>query len=152
MKLSKHTKEICIIESKDFFLVKPPERVKELGEIFTPTELVLEMIGQLPDEMFEDGRTFLDPTVGNGQFLAALAIIKRELGHVEVLSALFGADIMRDNVDECKERLLDIVGHSDANVAIVENNIVCVDGLTYDYSFNGTNLTNKEKLFGNLFS
>ncbi len=152
MQLSKKIIEACLEESKNVFLVKHPERVKELGEVFTPTELVLEMIGQLPDEMFEDGRTFLDPTVGNGQFLAALAIIKRELGHGEVLSALFGADIMQDNVDECKERLLDIVGHSDANVAIVENNIVCVDGLTYDYSFNGTNLTNKEKLFGNLFS
>lgn len=151
MQLSKKITGACLDESKDFFLVKHPERVKELGEVFTPTELVLEMIEQLPDEMFEDGRTFLDPTVGNGQFLAALAIIKRELGHREVLSALFGADIMQDNVDECKERLLDITGHSDANVAIVNNNIVCADGLKYDYSFNGTNLTNEEKQFEDLF-
>lgn len=151
MQLSKKITDACRGESKDFFLVKHPERVKELGEVFTPTELVLEMIEQLPDEMFEDGRTFLDPTVGNGQFLAALAIIKRELGHREVLSALFGADIMQDNIDECKERLLDIAGHTEANKAIVANNIVCADGLKYDYSFNGTNLTDEEKQFEDLF-
>ena len=152
MQLSNEIKEICLIESKDFFLVKHPERVKQLGEVFTPTELVLEMIEQLPDEMFEDGRTFLDPTVGNGQFLAALAIIKRELGHVEVLSTLFGADIMQDNVDECRERLLDICGHSDANKVILDKNLVCADGLKYDYSFNGTNMSESEALFDELFN
>jgi len=151
MKIPKKIKEICHIESKDFFLVKHPDRQKQLGEVFTPTELVLEMIEQLPDEMFTDGRTFLDPTVGNGQFLAALAIIKRELGHAEVLSVLFGADIMQDNVDECKERLLDICGHTDENKAIVERNIVCADGLKYDYSFNGTNKSNEEAQFDSLF-
>jgi len=151
MQLSKKITQACLEESKDFFLVKHPERVKELGEVFTPTELVLEMIGQLPDEMFEDGRTFLDPTVGNGQFLAALAIIKRELGHREVLSALFGADIMQDNVDECKARLLDIVGDTVENKAIVDKNIVCADGLKYDYSFNGTNKSNEEAQFDSLF-
>ena len=152
MQLSRKITDACLDESKNVFLVKHPERVKELGEVFTPTELVLEMIEQLPDEMFEDGRTFLDPTVGNGQFLAALAIIKRELGHGEVLSALFGADIMQDNVDECKERLLDIAGDTPDNYGILENNIVCVDGLKYDYSFNGTNKTDEEKLFDDLFN
>ena len=151
MKLTDHIREVCIIESKDFFLVKHPERVKQLGEVFTPTELVLEMIEQLPDEMFEDGRTFLDPTVGNGQFLAALAIIKRELGHKEVLSTLYGVDIMPDNVDECKERLLDIAGHTLENEAIVQRNIVCANGLEYDYSFNGTNLTEDDLAYQNNF-
>lgn len=151
MKLSNHIREVCIIESKDFFLVKHPERVKQLGEVFTPTELVLEMIEQLPDEMFEDGRTFLDPTCGNGQFLAALAIIKRELGHREVLSTIYGVDIMEDNVDECRERLLDICGHTPENIKIVERNIVCADGLKYDYSFNGTNMTEQQAIETDLF-
>ena len=151
MQLSDGIKEIRSRESQCYFLVKQPERIKQLGEVFTPTELVLEMIEQLPDEMFEDGRTFLDPTVGNGQFLAALAIIKRELGHAEVLSALFGADIMQDNIDECKARLLDIVGDTVANKATLEKNIVCADGLKYDYSFNGTNKTNEEAQFDSLF-
>ena len=138
MLLSNQIKEIWRVEADSYYLVKHPERVKELGEVFTPTELVLNMIEQLPDEMFEDGRTFLDPTCGNGQFLAVLAVIKRELGHAEVLSVLFGADIMADNVLECRERLLDICKHTDKNIAIVERNIVCADGLTYDYIFEGS--------------
>lgn len=151
MKLSDHIRNVCTVESQDYFLVKHPERVRELGEVFTPTELVLEMIEQLPDEMFEDGRTFLDPTCGNGQFLAAIAIIKRELGHREILSTIYGVDIMQDNVDECRERLLDICGHTKKNIKIVERNIVCADGLKYDYSFNGTNKTEQESLFSEFF-
>ena len=136
MKINNHIKKLIRNESENYFLIKQPERIKQLGEVFTHTELVLEMIEQLPDEMFEGGRTFLDPTVGNGQFLAALAIIKRELGHAEVLSTLYGADIMADNVRECRERLLDICKHTDKNIAIVEQNIACVpNGLTYDYDF-----------------
>ena len=47
MKLTDHIRQVCTIESKDYFLVKHPERVKQLGEVFTPTELVLEMIEQI---------------------------------------------------------------------------------------------------------
>lgn len=43
--------------------------------------------------------------------------------------------IMQDNVDECRARLLKIAGNTKKNRATVEKNIVCSDGLTYDYSF-----------------
>jgi hypothetical protein len=48
---------------------------------------------------------------------------------------------MQDNVDLCRERLL--CGRTDL-AHIVERNIVCNNALTYDYSFNGTNLTDNE--------
>jgi hypothetical protein len=53
--LSPEIKESCLNESKDYFLVKHPDRVKLLGEVFTPTELVLEILDQLPQEVWEDG-------------------------------------------------------------------------------------------------
>lgn len=129
------TKEQCILESKNYFLVKHPDRVKQLGEVFTPTELVLEILDQLPDQVWEDGKTYLDPTAGNGQFLAAVLIIKMELGHKNPLSTIYGVDIMQDNVDECRQRLIDIAGDTPENWDIVRNNIRCEDGLKYDYSF-----------------
>jgi len=151
MKLAPHIREACLKERELFVLVRHPDRVKELGEVFTPTELVLEMLEQLPDEMWEDGRTFLDPACGNGQFLAAALIVKRELGHKKLLETVYGVDIMQDNVDECRERLLDIASHTPENQALVERNIVCADGLKYDYSFNGTNKTEEEAQWNNLF-
>ena len=132
---SNKIKEKCLLESKSYFLVRSDERAKQLGEVFTPTELVLEILDQLPGQVWDEGRTYLDPTCGNGQFLAAVLIIKMELGHKNPLSTIYGVDIMQDNVDECRQRLIDIAGDTPGNWEIVRNNIRCEDGLKYDYSF-----------------
>jgi len=125
----------CGGESIGHNLIRHPNRVKDLGEVFTPTELVLEILDQLPDQVWENGKTYLDPTCGNGQFLAAVLIIKLSLGHINPLSTIYGVDLMRDNVQECKRRLLDIAGWTKENIRIVHKQILCKDGLTYDYSF-----------------
>ena len=129
-------KEQCVLESADYFLVKHPDRVKELGEVFTPTHLVLEILEQLPDTVWEPLKTYLDPTCGNGQFLASVLIIKMALGHTNALSTIYGVDFMQDNVDECRQRLLDIAGDTVANRKTVMHNIRQGDGLepnAYDF-------------------
>ena len=148
--LNQQLNNLCLEEEKQHAIItghwdKEQSRIKQTGEVFTPTALVLEMLEQLPDEMWEDGRTFLEPSCGNGQFLAAIVIIKQALGHKQVLESVYGVDLMPDNVAECKARLLDIVGDTEQNRAILEKNILCRDGLSYDYSF-GT--SPKESLFG----
>ena len=125
----------CREESKNFSLIKSAKRQKELGEVFTPTKLVLQILQKLPKEMWKEGKTFIDPSCGNGQFLAAVLIIKRELGHKNPLETIFGVDIMKDNVEICRNRLLNIVGDTEKNREIVIKNIVCHDGLSYDYAF-----------------
>ena len=133
--ISELIKKVCIEESIDYFRVKHPERERLLGEVFTPTPVVLDMLENLPNFTWDIDKKFLDPTCGNGQFLAAVLIIKMSLGHTDALSTIYGVDIMQDNVDECRQRLLDIAGDTPANRAIVGHNILCKDGLTYDYSF-----------------
>lgn len=128
-------KASCLVESTKYRLTKSAARIMDLGEVFTPTELVLEILDQLPITVWEPTKTYLDPTCGNGQFLAAVLIIKLSLNHNDALSTIYGVDIMQDNVDECRQRLIDIAGDTPANWAIVEHNILCKDGLTYDYSF-----------------
>jgi hypothetical protein len=128
-------KEKCIYESKNYLLSRSEERMKQYGEVFTPVHLVLEMLEQLPKEIWDEGKTFLDPTCGNGQFLAAVLIIKLSLGHKDPLNTIYGVDIMEDNVYDCRQRLLNVVGDTDENKSIVDRNILCKDGLTYDYSF-----------------
>jgi type I restriction-modification system DNA methylase subunit len=127
-------------------------RVKATGEVFTPTELVREVLDQIPLDQFQDpAKTFLDNSCGDGQFLGEVLIRKMENGSTfeEALSTVYGVDLMQDNVDLCRERLL--CGRTDL-AHIVERNIVCHDALTYDYSFNGTNLNQEDLQFEQLFS
>jgi len=119
-------------------------RIKQTGECFTPTPLVQEMLEQIPPENFTDPtKTFLDPSCGDGQFLSEILIKKVENGidFETALSTIYGVDLMQDNVELCRERLLCGQEHLRH---IVMKNIVCHDALTYDYSFNGTNFTDKE--------
>jgi len=126
-------------------------RVKSTGEVFTPTELVREMLEQIPIEQFTDPtKTFLDPSCGDGQFLGEVLIRKMENGSTfeQALSTTYGVDLMQDNVDLCRKRLL--CGREDLR-HIVERNIVCHDALTYDYSFNGTNMNQNDLTWNQLF-
>jgi type I restriction-modification system DNA methylase subunit len=126
-------------------------RVKATGEVFTPTPLVQKALDQLPDTVFTDPtKTFCDPSCGDGQFLGEVLIRKMENGATfeQALSTIYGVDLMEDNVLLCRERLLCGQEHLKH---IVERNIVCHDALTYDYSFNGTNLNEDEVQWDRLF-
>ena len=84
------------------------DRVKETGEIFTPTDLVVEMLMGQPSSLFAPGKTVVDPACGDGQFLVAvkwLKVIEFNMSQDEALEDIYGVDIMRDNVDLCKKRL-----------------------------------------------
>lgn len=117
-------------------IIRTDSRVANNGEVFTPTELVCEMLGQIPAQLFADEtKTFCDPSCGNGQFLSQVLIRKLENGIdlKAALSCIYGVEIMLDNVLICRERLL--CGVEELRY-IVEKNIVCADALTYNYEFN----------------
>jgi len=99
-------------------------RVKATGEVFTPTALVQQVLDQMPQEIFKDpAKTFCDPSCGDGQFLSEILIRKLENGidFVTALSSLYGYELMEDNVNLCKERLL--CGRNDLR-HIVDANII----------------------------
>jgi hypothetical protein len=134
-------------------------RVKATGEVYTPTELVQEILDKIPTEQFSDpSKTFLDPTCGDGQFLSEIIIKKMEHGstYEQALATTYGADLMPDNCRECIRRLHGV--ESEPDIVTLEgddiprqwqapglravfqvngriSNIVCADGLVYDYSF-----------------
>lgn len=113
-------------------------RIKATGEVFTPTELVQELLDQIPVEQFQDTtHPMIDPTCGDGQFLGEALIRMMEHGNTfeQALSRIYGVDLMEDNVELCRERLL--CGQEDLR-PIVENNIVCADTIKYHYRFDGT--------------
>jgi len=118
-------------------------RIKSTSEVFTPTPLVRYALDQLDPSLFQDPtKTFIDPGCGDGQFLGEVLIRKLENGHTfeQALSTIYGVDLMQDNVDLCRERLL--CGREDLR-PIVERNIVCADALEYNYTFG------EQETFGN---
>lgn len=138
-------------------------RRKQTGEDFTPLPLVNEILDKLPPEIWKDSsRTWLDPAAGNGNFLIE---VKRRLlaaGHTEdhiLKNMIFGVDLMYDNCEEMIERLygpgtIEKFKYTEGKQTKVPAayrtaglkycfkyngewvpNIVCADGLVYDYSF-----------------
>ena len=118
-------------------------RIKATQEVFTPTPMVQDILDKLDPTLFQDAeQDFIDPTCGDGQFLGEVLIRKLENGidFETALSSLYGVDLMQDNVELCRDRLLCGQEHLRH---IVEKNIVCANSLEYNYMFGET------EVFGN---
>ena len=116
-------------------------RRKVTAEDFTPPALVNEMLDKLPLEVWSDlSKTFLDNSAGNGNFLIEVLRRKLVLNHppLQALSTVYGVELMPDNVEEMKQRLLDLLPPlSDDDLLkakdIIDHNIIAHDALTWDY-------------------
>ena len=119
---------------------KRKARRKITAEDFTPIPLVDEMLDKLPPEVWSPEKTFIDNSAGNGNFLVRVLIRKLSYNHppLQALSTIYGVELMADNVEEMKQRLLDTLPELDDNqkqqaIDIINHNIVCHDALTRDY-------------------
>jgi|LakMenEpi03Aug12_release.lakeMendotaPanAssembly.Ray.scaffolds.fasta_scaffold804093_1 hypothetical protein len=124
-------------------------RIKATGEIFTREWLSRESLDKIeqfdPTAFSDPTKTFCDPAAGDGNLISEALIRKLEAvavnGEVTVkqfeqtLRTIYGVDLMQDNVDLCRDRLLCGQEHLRH---IVEQNIVCADALRYHYRFDGT--------------
>ena len=79
------------------------DKVKALGEVFTPTSLVnftLDLLKSTDATVFTDmSNTFMDSMCGDGQFLVAI----KNKGIA--LENIYGIEVDLNNVKECKRRL-----------------------------------------------
>lgn len=124
--------------------IKSRERVSERGEVFTAEREVNAMLDLVKQETERIDSRFLEPACGNGNFLVEilrrkLALVHEEREMVQAVSSIYGIDIMMDNVEECRERLLGIIfehyrpleGELLATVKyILQRNILWGDALT----------------------
>ena len=117
---------------------KSEKRVKEFGEVFTPKELVLEMLDMVDKTEWENKEsTFIDPACGNGNFLIEIFIkrLNNGLSVEDALQTLYGVDIIPDNIKDCHDRIIQYM--LDNNIkynknkvnTILANNIVINDAL-----------------------
>lgn len=115
-------------------------RKKQSAEDFTPAPLVNQMLDKLEQyspESKQVDKTFLDPACGNGNML--VEVLKRKIQNgstpIQALETIFGCDIMQDNVDECRLRLMKVITQFSTPayrrlkgieiVKILARNIVC---------------------------
>lgn len=125
--------------------IKSKQRVTEHGEVFTAEREVNAMLNLVKQETERIDSRFLEPACGNGNFLVEILRRKLTLIHddvelVRVVCSIYGIDILQDNVEECRERLLNIIrnfkhdkleGDLLATIRFVlQKNIVWGDALT----------------------
>jgi len=100
--------------------MKSKQRVRDIGEVFTKAEEVNAMLDIVGDIISNPKKRILEPAAGNGNFL--VVILERRMKYISdqkykkrfdyernVLTALaniYGIDIMDDNIEECRNRLL----------------------------------------------
>lgn len=96
--------------------------VTHFGEVFTPPNLVNDMLDLVAHECERIDSRFLEPACGNGNFLAE--VLRRRLTAVDKkrrraitlweqdallgLACLYGIELLYDNVNACRQRLLKI--------------------------------------------
>ena len=151
-------------DMKTMFINEKNQAARELrkkftGEVFTPRKLVSQMLNKLPKEVWLKGKTFCDPAVGNGRFLTAFLIRKINRGHhpLDALKTLYGVDIMRNNIEECRWFLLKTCEYygevkiTEEYISTVFKNIVWINSNRYpggslDYDFSFKNVPKQETI------
>lgn len=138
--------------------VKSRQRVTDHGEVFTAPREVNAMLDLVKPETERIDSRFLEPACGDGNFLVEilrrkLVVVKRkykrshldyEKNSILAITSIYGVDILKDNVEACRDRLFEIwnneyteICKKDANDEsreavkfILERNILCGDALT----------------------
>lgn len=102
--------------------VKSKKRVADHGEVFTNEREVKDMLDLVKIESERIESRFLEPAMGDGNFLAE--VLNRKLNSVNekyksvqfewerysviAISSIYGVDILEDNAIECRSRLFKI--------------------------------------------
>lgn len=173
--------------------IKSKERVSDHGEVFTHEREVNGMLDMVKNETERLDSRFLEPACGNGNFLVSilnrkLTVLNKKYSKsqpeyekygVVVISSLYGIDLLEDNVEECRDRLLEIfekeynsIFRHDFNKDyvkvikfILSKNIVSGDALTmkdnkgkplifseWSMPYNDSKIKRKEYSFKDIFS
>jgi hypothetical protein len=134
--------------------VKSKQRVTDHGEVLTHHREVTAMLDLVKEETERIDSRFLEPACGNGNFLAE--ILRRKLSIVDfrysksqsewelygvmAISSIYGIDILEDNAQECRDRLIGIfIRHYSERFESVDSN--CIRSATY--------IINKNIIHGN---
>lgn len=131
--------------------IKSKSRVTRFGEVYTAEREVGAMVNLINNSVNKLSSTIFEPACGNGNFLIEvlcrrlrritsrhLTDAQKRLALLTAVSSLYGVDIQRDNVIECRIRLLNEIEKAidisdDVKgllTVILKKNIIAGDTLT----------------------
>ena len=112
-------------------------------EFFTPSSLVSKMCDKIPPTDWSNPtKTFLEPCFGNGNFLVEIIrrrIVDYSIDWKIVLNNLYGVELMPDNVQEAKDRIIELLKNLNIDFNeqeardIMNHNLVCSDFFKWDF-------------------
>ncbi|CUW37790.1 conserved protein of unknown function (Putative phage protein Gp37/Gp68) [Magnetospirillum sp. XM-1] len=112
-------------------------REKKYGEVFTPPELVNEVLDQLPaSDWLDPSLTYLDPAMGTGNFL--VEVVRRKINggstSLQALETTYGIELLPDNTLVARARVLKAAGLWNSAQAreLVSKNLRQGDALSSD--------------------
>ncbi|MEG1563032.1 MAG: SAM-dependent DNA methyltransferase [Bacteroides sp.] len=125
--------------------VKSKKRVADHGEVFTAEREVNAMLDLVKQETERIESRFLEPACGDGNFL--VKILERKLAVVDsryaksqleweryavlAISSIYGVDILKDNVQECRDRLIAIFKERYRSLFKTECKENCLQSVVY---------------------
>ncbi len=129
---------------------KSKERIRHHGEVFTNEREVKDMLDLVRQETERIESRFLEPACGTGNFLKE--VLRRKLAIVEkrysknqleferyavlAASSIYGIDLLKDNVVECRMELLDIFTGVYRNLYKKKSKPECEDTVSFIISRN----------------
>lgn len=129
------------LTTKNDGIKRSAKRIKDNGEVFTPKDLVEQMLDKIPEDVWKDPKkTFLEPTFGSGNMLICMLErrIKYGVKPLDALKTLYGVELMQDNVDLCKARIRRVLRENGLKITktvskIIDNNFICSDFFKWDF-------------------
>ena len=131
-------------------IIKDKQRVADHGEVFTSQREVNAMLDLVKQETQRIDSKFLEPACGNGNFLVEILNRKLEIiigtykasqmeferYSIIAMGSMYGVDILQDNVEECRARLLDIFKKQYIAIYKDKHKQQCIDTVAYILSKN----------------
>ena len=117
------------------------ERIRKFGEVFTPPYVVKSMCDMLEQESpdaFEPGKTFLEPTCGDGAFVVEILRRKFErcksrADYTTALQSVYGLELQEENVNACIENVKALCQEyfkpAKAELQIIDDHYIMCDSL-----------------------
>ena len=146
------------IGMKNNIHIKSKKRVADHGEVFTHEREVNAMLDLVKQETERIDSRFLEPACGSGNFLAEvlqrkLNIVTKKYKKIQLeferyavlaISSIYGVELLPDNAQECRDRLLGIFTRVYENIYknkingevinsadyLLSKNIICGDAIT----------------------
>ena len=111
-------------------------------EFFTPYSIVKRMCDKISEADWSNPeKTFLETSFGNGQFI--IYIIYNRIQHgvswKDALKKLFGVELLPDNVQETKDRIISLLTEMEIQfnkeeaMKIMDHNLVCSNFFDWDF-------------------